>query len=75
MLGTMLVLATILSFLLIGVASSAGKRRRHVGHDPLHRRLRGGAHHHHDLNRPQQGVISVGQTMADLLRTITPPGQ
>ncbi|MEZ4559069.1 MAG: hypothetical protein R3A10_05725 [Caldilineaceae bacterium] len=29
-----------------------------------------------DLNCPQQGVINVSQTaLADLLRTITPPGQ
>ena len=76
MLGTMLVLATILSFLLIGVASSADGKR-----DTLAMVLFTVAYVAVliiiiDLNRPQQGVINVSQTaLADLLRTITPPGQ
>ncbi|MCB0158837.1 MAG: DUF4239 domain-containing protein [Caldilineaceae bacterium] len=76
MLGLMLVLATILSFLLIGVASSADGKR-----DTLAMVLFTVAYVAVliiiiDLNRPQQGVINVSQTaMADLLRTITPSGQ
>lgn len=76
LLGFMLYLSTVLSFLLIGVAGSADRKR-----DMLAMALFTFAYVAVliiivDLNRPQGGIINVSQTaMTDLLRTITPPGQ
>ena len=70
LLGVVLYVATILSFLLVGVASSSDGKR-----DPLTILLFALAYVAVlmiivDLNRPQQGILTVSQAaMADLLET------
>ena len=73
LLGLTLYAATILSFLLVGVASSADEKR-----DPLAILLFALAFVTVlmivvDLDRPQQGLLTVSQTaLSDLLRQMTP---
>ena len=74
LLGLVLYAATVLSFLLVGVASSADGKR-----DPLAILLFALAFVVVlmivvDLDRPQQGILTVSQTaMQDLLRSMTAP--
>jgi hypothetical protein len=74
LLGIVLYVATILSFLLVGVASSADKKR-----DPIALLLFALAFVAVfmivvDLDRPQEGLLTVSQTaLSDLLRQMSPP--
>jgi hypothetical protein len=74
MLGVVLYVATLLSFLLVGVASSADGKR-----DPIAILLFALAFVAVlmivvDLDRPQQGLLTVSQTaLSDLLRQMTAP--
>jgi hypothetical protein len=74
LLGVVLYAATLLSFLLVGVANSADKKR-----DSLAVLLFALAYVAVlmivvDLDRPQQGLLTVSQTaLSDLLRQMTPP--
>ena len=74
LLGVVLYAATVLSFLLVGVASSADRKR-----DPVTILLFALAFVAVlmiivDLDRPQQGLLTVSQTaMQDLLRSMTAP--
>lgn len=76
MVGFMLLVSTVLSFLLIGIASSTDRKRDTVAMILFTLAYVAVLIIIVDLNRPQQGIIGVSQTaMEDLLRTITPPGQ
>jgi hypothetical protein len=75
-LGILLFLATVLSFLLVGVASSADRKRDTVAMILFALVFVGVMIVIVDLDRPQEGLLRVSQTaMTDLLRQITPPGQ
>ena len=75
-LGILLFLATMLSFMLVGVASSADRKRDTVAMILFALVFVGVMIVIVDLDRPQEGLLRVNQTaMTDLLRQITPPGQ
>lgn len=75
-LGILLFTATILSFLLVGVASSADRKRDTAAMVLFALILVATLVVIIDLDRPQEGMLRVSQTaMTDLLRQITPPGQ
>jgi hypothetical protein len=74
-LGVLLFLATLLSFLLVGVASSADRRRDTAAMILFALVFAAVLIVIVDLDRPQEGLLRVPQTaMTDLLRQITPPG-
>lgn len=74
-LGFLLLLATILSFLLVGVASSSDRRRDTAAMLIFALVFSAVLFVIVDLDRPQEGLLRVPQTaMTDLLRQITPPG-
>ena len=75
-LGMLLLLATILSFLMVGVASSAARKRDTAAMILFALVFSAVLIVIVDLDRPQEGLLTVPQTaMTDLLRQITPPGQ
>ena len=75
-LGILLFLATILSFLLVGAASSADRKRDTAAMILFALVFAAVLIVIIDLDRPQEGLLTVPQTaMTDLLRQITPPGQ
>lgn len=75
-LGILLFLATILSFLLVGAASSADRKRDTAAMVLFALVFAAVLIVIIDLDRPQEGLLTVPQTaMTDLLRQITPPGQ
>ncbi len=72
-LGIMLLAATLLSFLLVGVASSADRKRDTVAILIFALAFIAVQMIMVDLDRPQDGMLTVSQTaMTDLLRQITP---
>ena len=74
-LGFLLLLATILSFLLVGVASSADRKRDTSAMIIFALVFVAVLIVIVDLNRPQEGLLQTSQAaMTDLLRQITPPG-
>ena len=73
MLGLVLYAATILSFLLVGVANSGDKKRDFLAIVFFALAYVAVLMIVVDLDRPQQGLLTVSQTaMSDLLRQITP---
>ena len=71
-----LLIATILSFLLVGVASSADRKRDTAAMVLFALVFVAVLIIIVDLDRPQGGLLTVNQSsMADLLRQITPSGQ
>ena len=75
-LGILLFSATILNFLLVGVASSADRKRDAAAVILFAVVFVAVLMIVVDLDRPQQGLITVSQTaMSDVLRQMTPPGQ
>lgn len=75
-LGMLLVAATVLSFLLIGVASSTDRKRDIAAMLLFALAFAAVLVVIIDLDRPLEGMLRVSQTaMIDLLRQITPPGQ
>jgi hypothetical protein len=75
-LGILLFIATILSFMLIGVASSTDGKRDTAAMLLFAVVFSAVLIVIVDLDRPQEGMLTVSQTaMSDLLRQITPPGQ
>jgi len=75
-LGIILLVATLLSFLLVGVASSADRKRDTAAILIFALAFIAVQMIMVDLDRPQDGMLTVSQTaMTDLLRQITPPGQ
>ncbi len=75
-LGIVLLIATILSFLLVGVASSADRKRDTAAMVLFALVFVAVLIIIVDLDRPQGGLLTVNQSsMADLLRQITPSGQ
>lgn len=74
-LGILLFLATILSFLLVGAASSADRKRETAAMVLFALVFAAVLIVIVDLDRPQEGLLTVPQTaMTDLLRQITAPG-
>lgn len=75
-LGILLLIATVLSFLLLGVASSADGKRDVASMVLFALVLVAVLIIIVDLNRPQEGLLTVSQTaMSDLLRQMTSAGQ
>jgi len=75
-LGMVLYVATLLSFLLVGIANSLDKRRDFAAILLFALAFVAVLTIIVDLDRPQQGLITVSQTaLSDLLRQMTPPGQ
>jgi hypothetical protein len=75
-LGILLLLATILSFMLVGVASSSDRRRDTAAMIIFALVFVAVLIVIVDLDRPQEGLLQTSQAaMTDLLRQITPPGQ
>jgi len=75
-LGVLLISAILLSFLLIGVASSADRKRDVAAIVLFALAFVAVLMIMVDLDRPQQGLITVSQTaMSDLLRQMTPLSQ
>ena len=73
LLGILLLLATVLSFMLVGVASSADRKRDTSAMIIFAFVFVAVLIVIIDLDRPQEGLLTVPQTaMTDLLRTITP---
>ena len=73
LLGILLLLATVLSFLLVGVASSADRKRDTAAMIIFALVFVAVLIVIVDLDRPQEGLLTVPQTaMTDLLRQITP---
>jgi hypothetical protein len=74
-LGILLLLATILSFMMVGVASSADRKRDRSAMIIFALVFVAVLIVIVDLDRPQEGLLTVPQTaMTDLLRQITPAG-
>jgi hypothetical protein len=72
-LGILLLLATVLSFMLVGIASSADRKRDTVAMIIFALVFAAVLIVIVDLDRPQEGILRVPQTaMANLLRQITP---
>lgn len=75
-LGITLITAMILSFLLVGVASSADRKRDVAAIVVFALAFVAVLMIMVDLDRPQQGLITVSQAaMSDVLRQMTPPSQ
>jgi hypothetical protein len=75
-LGRMLYIATLLSFLLVGVASSSDGKRDVMAIFLFSLAFVAVLMIVIDLDRPQQGIMTVSQqAMEDLLRQMTTPGQ
>ena len=75
-LGLLLFLTTFLSVMLIGVASSTDRKRDITAMILFGLIFAAVLVVIIDLDRPQEGLLTVSQTaMTDLLRQITPPGQ
>ena len=75
-LGLVLIISTILSFLLVGVASSADRKRDTLAMFLFAVVFTSVLTIMVDLDRPQQGMLTISQAaMADVLRQITPHGQ
>ena len=73
LLGILLLLATVLSFMLVGVASSADRKRDTSAMIIFALVFVAVLIVIVDLDRPQEGLLTVPQTaMTDLLRQITP---
>jgi hypothetical protein len=76
LLGLVLYAATILSFLLVGVANSSDKERDQIGLTIFALAFVAVLMIIVDLDRPQQGLLTVSQqAMSDLLRQMTTPVQ
>ncbi|MGD9148209.1 MAG: DUF4239 domain-containing protein [Anaerolineae bacterium] len=76
LLGVVLYAATILSFLLVGVANSSDKERDQIALTLFALAFVAVLMIIVDLDRPQQGLLTVSQTaLSDLLRQMTPPAQ
>ena len=72
----MLIAATILSFLLVGVASSSDRKRDNAAVVLFALAFIAVLMLMVDLDRPQEGFLTVGQTaMSDVLRQMTSLGQ
>lgn len=75
-LGVILLAATLLSFLMVGIASSADRKRDSAAILIFALAFIAVQMIMVDLDRPQDGMLTVGQTaMTDLLRQISPVGQ
>ncbi|MGB7450883.1 MAG: hypothetical protein WBM36_02010, partial [Lysobacterales bacterium] len=75
-LGLVLIMSTILSFLLVGVASSADRKRDTAAIILFALVFTSVLMIMIDLDRPQEGTLTVSQTaMEDMLRQIEPLGQ
>ena len=75
-LGLVLIISTILSFLLVGVASSADRKRDTLAMFLFAVVFTAVLTIMVDLDRPQQGMLTISQAaMADVLRQITPHSQ
>jgi len=75
-LGVVLILSTIISFSLVGVASSADRKRDTAAIFLFALVFAAVLMIMVDLDRPQDGMLTVSQTaITDLLRQITPAGQ
>ena len=75
-LGIVLYVATLLSFLLIGIANSLDKKRDFAAILLFALAFVAVLTIIVDLDRPQQGLLTVSQAaLSDLLGTMTPPGQ
>lgn len=75
-LGIVLYIATLLSFLLVGIANSLDGKRDFTAILIFTLAFVAVLTIIVDLDRPQQGLFTVSQTaLSDLLRQITPPGQ
>ena len=76
LLGMVLYAATILSFLLVGVANSSDKERDQIALTIFALAFVAVLMIIVDLDRPQQGLLTVSQqAMSDLLRQMTTPVQ
>ncbi len=74
--GLLLFVTTILSFLLVGVASSSDRKRDTAAMIIFAMIFVAVLTIIVDLDRPQEGMLTVSQTaMSDLLRQMTPSGQ